>query len=227
MHTDGNWNQEWMRIPTNRERTGFSPSPNIHLELGLIKSSYCKWFAFRSFRFVFLVNMDQAIINPANQLTPSFTRKWEQNADRIGVIASAICAIHCVATPFLLLLLPTFGKVWSHPASHWGMALIVIPIAALMISKGYLRHRRKWIIGIGSAGILFVLAGAAAPYFDTNPNAAISGVDACCVAISTTGNVKKFHIPAASILTTLGGILLIATHVTNLCRCPSCFTKKL
>lgn len=99
------------------------------------KSSYCKWFAIRGICVCFLVNMDRAIFNLALQLSPNLARKWERNADRIGVFASVLCAIHCVATPFLLLLFPTFGKVWSHPASHWGMALVVVPIAALPQSK--------------------------------------------------------------------------------------------
>ena len=94
--------------------------------------------------------------------------KWERNADKVGVIASIACAIHCILTPFFLLALPTFGKIWAHPASHWGMALFVVPIAALMMSKGYARHRQKWILFFGGAGILFVLAGAVAPYFDSN-----------------------------------------------------------
>lgn len=189
--------------------------------------------------------MDQILLHPSNP-SPQFTYPtWERRTDRIGVIFSIVCAIHCVATPFLLLALPAFGKAWSHPASHWGMALVVIPIAAMMMSKGYARHRRKWIMGIGSAGILFVLAGAIAPYVDGSsaglPNTEggalgtadplnhgeASCVDACCPSLATTEDGKLgFHIPAASILTTLGGLLLIATHATNLCRCSSCGKRK-
>jgi hypothetical protein len=76
------------------------------------------------------------------------------DADRLGVLASVLCAIHCAVTPLLLLILPSFGRVWAHPTSHWGMALLVIPVAA--------------------------------------------------------------------IVTTLGGIALIITHLGNLCACRSC-----
>ena len=170
--------------------------------------------------------MEQVISNPTDQFSPNLAEEWERKADRLGVVASVLCAIHCVATPFILLLLPAFGKVWAHPATHWGVALFVVPIAALMISKGYQRHRAKWIVGIGVAGIILVLSGAIAPYFDPLPNEAFSGVHSgnCCARVSPAEG--KLHVPLASILTTAGGLLLIATHVTNLCRCPSCKDSK-
>ncbi|MEX2578436.1 MAG: MerC domain-containing protein [Verrucomicrobiales bacterium] len=99
-------------------------------------------------------------MNAAALVSPTPARK------RIDVIASTLCAIHCAVTPFLLIALPSFGKIWSHPASHWGMALFVVPIAGLMMTAGYRRHRRKWVVGIGSLGILHVLAGAAIPYLE-------------------------------------------------------------
>lgn len=166
------------------------------------------------------------------------------NADRFGVLASILCGIHCAATPVLLLILPTFGKIWAHPASHWGMAILVIPIAALMMSKGYQRHRRTWILAIGSMGIIFVLAGAAAPYLETaaepqSSSSALSApsdkgryeaeqcIDSCCPSVVTQddGN-QRLVIPTASILTTVGGGFLIATHLGNLCCCSCCRRKK-
>ena len=90
---------------------------------------------------------------------PGFS--WPISGDRVGVIASVLCAIHCAATPVLLLFLPVFGKVWSHPASHWLMALLVVPLAGVTVATGFKRHRRKWIIASGVLGIVFVLVGAA------------------------------------------------------------------
>ena len=217
-----------------------------------------------------------------NSLLPIPRFSWPISGDRVGVIASVLCAIHCAATPVLLLVLPVFGKVWSHPASHWLMALLVVPLAGVTVATGFKRHRRKWIIASGVLGIVFVLVGAAAPGFEANPlksagdlaavspaesspdngtgecmasagfsesdqgpaeelmecSASVSGegapdsstgecVDACCPSIqATAGGGWKLHIPLASILTTIGGLFLIATHVGNLCRCAHCHTEK-
>lgn len=92
------------------------------------------------------------------------------DGDRFGVLASVLCAIHCAVTPFLFLILPSFGRVWAHPASHWGIALFVGPVAA---------------------------------------TASVSGK-------------SVLYIPPAAIVTTLGGIALIITHIGNLCACRSC-----
>jgi len=89
--------------------------------------------------------------------------------DSIGIITSILCAIHCALTPFLLILLPTFGKAWAHPATHWGMALIVIPIAIFMMRKGYQKTHKKKILYIGSLGILFIIVGAILPYVEASP----------------------------------------------------------
>ncbi len=187
------------------------------------------------------------------------------DADRVGVFLSVLCAIHCAATPFLLIFLPTFGKIWSHPASHWGMALFVVPIAIAMLMTGYRRHQRKWIIATGSIGIVLIIIGSILPYIETSKTAAVAMEEAeevyiyvageadseleeddepyvynvaedpdpmttttgctdnCCPSLVTDadGNTR-LNIPPASIVTTLGGLSLIITHVGNLCSCPCC-----
>ena len=205
---------------------------------------------------------------------------WPVSGDRIGVVASVLCAIHCAATPLLLVFLPVFGKVWSHPASHWIMALLVVPLAAVTVATGYKRHRRKWVIVSCLLGIGFVLTGAAAPGFESssgnlgkessapmvtgNTEGAMVGectesesfaeceegecetvsectesamvnapgpgeegcVDVCCPSIQADAEGGwRIHVPLASVLTTIGGLFLIVTHIGNLCRCPCCHTE--
>jgi MerC mercury resistance protein/CobW/HypB/UreG, nucleotide-binding domain len=159
------------------------------------------------------------------------------DADRLGALASALCAVHCAVTPFLLFILPSFGRVWAHPASHWGMALLVVPMAFITVVRGFRRHRRRWVVACGSLGVLLVLIGAALPYLEggknssnfvsfTLPSAAAvdsaACVDSCCPTTTRASGKAVLHIPPASILTTLGGIALIITHLANLCACRGC-----
>ncbi len=183
------------------------------------------------------MNQDR-LMSPAAATSASIsdsTPQVAQTADRIGVVASVLCAIHCAVTPFLLLLLPTFGRAWSHPATHWGMALLVVPLAGFMMSSGYKEHRCKWIVGVGTLGIAFVLAGSAAPYLEGLPQPAAETAkagghvcsDGCCPSLHRTADAGwHLHVPSASILTTLGGAMLIVTHIGNLrlCRCGVCQT---
>jgi len=97
--------------------------------------------------------------------------KSHSRVDRIGIFASILCAIHCALTPVLLILLPTFGKAWAHPSTHWGMAIIVIPIAVFMIKKGFKKHGKKWIVALGAVGIVLIIVGSILPYVETSPKA--------------------------------------------------------
>ena len=163
----------------------------------------------------------------------------EKKVDRLGVLLSAFCAIHCMATPFVFLLLPAFGKTWAHPATHWIAAAFVIPIAIAMVARGFKRHGRKWVIATATAGILLILAGAAAPHVEKALNSgsgstasasageAGCGNEACCPSVTIAADgTASFNITAASVLTSLGGLFLIATHIGNLCPCPCCGTKR-
>ena len=199
----------------------------------------------------------------------------EKKADRLGVAASVLCAIHCAVAPVLLIALPTFGKIWAHPASHALVAIFIVPLAAFSILKGYRKHQKRWILVSAMIGIFFVLGGAALPAFtkfqSLSPEAATSAapvtesavagtdesscetsceagceaetscegcaseavdefetteaaaggtancVDNCCpsIQVSESGETT-LHIPPAAIITTLGGVFLIAAHIGNL-----------
>ena len=142
-------------------------------------------------------------------------------ADRLGVALSILCAVHCLATPPLLLLLPTFGRLWSHPASHWGMAAVVVPLALFSLPKGLRLHGRRWVLGCGILGVSLILLGAALP--SLAPEESSPTCDACCPSVETTeSGATRLEIPPASIVTTLGGLALVATHLGNLCGCLRC-----
>ncbi|MEO0477357.1 MAG: MerC domain-containing protein [Planctomycetota bacterium] len=102
-------------------------------------------------------------IQPAAEIVH---RSW---LDRIGISASVLCAIHCLAAPFLLLLLPAAGTVWSHPAVHWVLAVLVVPLALWVLFKGYAKHRNKLTLVAASGGALLIVAGLIAPMIHTDP----------------------------------------------------------
>ena len=48
-------------------------------------------------------------------------------------------------------------------------------------------------------------------------------VDECCPSLVADEEGKmRLNVPPASIVTMLGGVALIVTHVGNLCCCPGC-----
>ncbi|MDF3129687.1 MerC domain-containing protein [Kiritimatiellaeota bacterium B1221] len=156
--------------------------------------------------------------------SPSTPAAYTSQADRVGVIASVLCAIHCAATPFILIVMPSVGRIWSHPASHWIAAAWVVPLASVMVWRGFRRHRKKWIVFTGLLGMSFVLVGAALPMLSEKPQAATTcEIDGCCPSLVQNSEGKSsLHIPPSATVTTLGGLALIITHLGNLCACKNC-----
>lgn len=148
--------------------------------------------------------------------------------DRTGVIASVGCAIHCMVAPALLIVAPTLGGWWVHPATHLVIAALVLPIAASALWRGFGTHRRRWILTVGAVGMALVIVGVILPWAAPSAPAVADGSGACrdcCPTLqhdATTGALA-LRIPPASIVTILGGLALITAHLGNLrCACGRC-----
>jgi len=79
--------------------------------------------------------------------------------DRIGVVASAACAVHCLVAPLLMLALPVTGAIWSHWSVHWILAVLVLPLACWVIYRGYRRHGRRLALVAAGLGSALIVAG--------------------------------------------------------------------
>lgn len=120
--------------------------------------------------------------------------------DRLGIGASVVCLVHCLAMPFLL----TGAAAWGargHEAFHIGVALVSIPLALVAAWPGYREHRDR--------GVLLLLLGGAA-LFGTS------------VALHDTLG------EAGALLVSLAGsVLLLSGHLRNYRRRTLCATHAL
>lgn len=163
---------------------------------------------------------------------PTADPAWAHTLDRTGVIASVGCAVHCMVAPLVLIAAPTLGGIWVHPLVHLAIAALVLPVAALALLRGSRRHGRDWILWAGGSGMALVLLGALWPMgfaseahaSHTGDHALTSGTNCngCCpsLSIDAVTGAWSWHVPAASVITLLGGIALVAAHIGNL-RCSA------
>lgn len=86
--------------------------------------------------------------------------------DRLGIFASVACVVHCLAAPLLLLFLPVLGAWWSHPAAHWALAALVLPLAGFVVMRGYRKHRRRIAVVALVLGCVFIVAGLVLPHVE-------------------------------------------------------------
>ena len=121
---------------------------------------------------------------------PPTSRAW-QTADRLGAVASFLCAIHCAALPFVLALLPLVGLEFL--ADHrFERAFVVFAcaLALLTLVNGYRRHRRPGSLMLAFPGLSLLLLGVTV--------------------------AERYPIALHSVLVTCGGVLLASAHFINL-----------
>ena len=104
-------------------------------------------------------------------------RDWK---DRVGIFASAACAVHCAATPILVATLPTLKLTeWmADPRFHQIAAVICCGLVAIAIIPAALRFRDLRLLSLASAGLGLILS------------AAFAMPESCC---STTASTLHAH----------------------------------
>jgi hypothetical protein len=116
-------------------------------------------------------------------------------ADRFGMTASALCLVHCLAMP--LLLVPLFGLSHVDDGFHRAMVIAVTLPVLLALIPGYLTHRRWRVLALGVAGL--IIFGA---------------------AVLVAGPL--FGESAELLLAVISGLLLFGAHYRNRHHCLCC-----
>jgi hypothetical protein len=130
-----------------------------------------------------------------NRLT---RQSFLQMLDTMGVAASTLCTVHCIATALFVGLLPVIGLGFvNDPSVHQLLAIAVLFFCLTAIVPGYLRHRRTAILVLMVVGLGLVL-------FAT--------------FLATPVLASTFEIPIIS----AGNIMVIGAHWLNRrsCACP-------
>ncbi len=76
-------------------------------------------------------------------------------ADGFGVAASALCAVHCLLVPTLLVAgtaLP--ACLLSDELFHRALLWVILPSALVALGLGCWRHKDLWVFLLGAAGLL-------------------------------------------------------------------------
>ncbi|WP_074547204.1 MerC domain-containing protein [Dyella sp. AtDHG13] len=121
---------------------------------------------------------------------PNKTRWWSL-ADRVGTVASFLCAIHCAALPFVLALLPVLGLGFlADHAFERGFVMFASALALFSLISGYRHHHRPLALLLALPGLALLIIGVTF--------------------------AEKYSIGLHSVLVTCGGLLVAAGHFVNL-----------
>ena len=118
-------------------------------------------------------------------------------ADGVGIVGSAVCALHCVAAPVFLVAgtaLP--ASFLADESFHRALLWVILPAAVVAFGLGCRRHKDRGVLLLGALGFLG-LASSAVWLHDL--------VGEMGERAATVGSAS----------------LLIAAHVRNFRRCRS------
>ncbi len=96
--------------------------------------------------------------------------------DRVGVLLSGLCAVHCIAGLVLVSVLGLGGGVLLSPEIHRVGLALAIGVGAVTIGLGVRRHGRMAPLALGAAGLSLMAAGLFAPHGASEAALTIAGV---------------------------------------------------
>ena len=130
-------------------------------------------------------------INHSHQTVDLSTTQSIRSFDMLGIAASSVCLVHCLAMPFIISFLPLLGwQFLESKLAHEVLAIFVFAFAIFGIVPGYLKYKK--------ASVLFGM---------------VVGLGLVLTATCLCGFVlpEKMELP----LITAGNLILVATHWHN------------
>jgi MerC mercury resistance protein len=117
-------------------------------------------------------------------------------ADRVGAVASFLCALHCAALPFVLVLLPavSLGFLADHGFEK-GFILCASVFALVTLIHGYRRHHTRRALAFLAPGLALLWVGGFA--LDSGSSigwhALLVALGGSCVALAHLTNMSLVH----------------------------------
>ena len=111
--------------------------------------------------------------------------------DRLGVVLSGLCMVHCLAGLFLLGAFGLGGSVLFDPAIHRFGLMIAFALGVLTIGMNAVRHGHRLPLVLGCAGLMLMGSAILAGHGAAEAGLTIGGV--VLVASAHVVNLRRTH----------------------------------
>ncbi|MEO0335792.1 MAG: MerC domain-containing protein [Pseudomonadota bacterium] len=132
--------------------------------------------------------------------------------DRIGIVISALCLVHCLLTPALILMFPVISVVGAYDAwIHLGLAVLIFPVAYQAINQGYKHHKNNLVLILAVLGLSLFALSTGIAFFAEHNHHQLGGHD---------HDHGGFRLADSELLISVFGSLMVsAAHGLNLWLC--------
>jgi hypothetical protein len=117
--------------------------------------------------------------------------------DRVGVVASCACAVHCFLMPLVISALPLLGlSFFADGRTEWAFVCLSMALGLFSLLPGYLKHHKR------RRPLIYFVAGI------------------CLIIIARLLLEEDFRLETPVVVT--GGLLVATAHLINLKLCKIC-----
>jgi hypothetical protein len=112
--------------------------------------------------------------------------------DRVAVLLSGVCLLHCTAIPLAILVLPALGGLLlgSETLVHWVLLGVAVPTSALALWVGFSRYGNLRSVLLGASGLLLMFLGVS-HLFGRDPEVPLTLVGVTLVACAHWLNIRR------------------------------------
>ena len=145
--------------------------------------------------------------------------------DRLAIGMAAVCAVHCLLTPILVIALPIIAtSFFVHEDFHLWMILFVLPTTSFAIFMGCRRHKDRLVAVLSAIGLSILIFALVQERVHASAHAEAADHLAHCESCARDISEEPIPMHAGAWFNTLGGLLLAGAHVRNyrLCRKDRC-----
>lgn len=95
-------------------------------------------------------------------LVPDAQNNMQERFDKLAILLSGLCALHCIVTPLLASIIPLFAATIHHGEDihefwfHQFILLFILPVSLIALVAGYRSHHKVLPIYIAGLGLLIL-----------------------------------------------------------------------
>ena len=144
----------------------------------------------------------------------NITRVKKQFSDKLSICLSVCCILHCIALPFIIIMIPSVASLWINDESvHVLLVLMAIPISLFAMGISLRKHHNYKCIALALIGLTLLVI--AIFMHDIGFSGEHGHVE--------YGNNEHGHEDHGgldetleTVFTVLGGLLLLSAHFLNI-----------
>ena len=85
----------------------------------------------------------------------NITNYKKQISDKLSISLSMCCILHCIALPFVIIMIPSFASFWINEENvHVILVILAIPVSLFAMPKSLTKHHNYKCIILACIGLL-------------------------------------------------------------------------